>query len=204
MDCIYLLVLGMEVLPVWFSIIKKLEFLYLCEKRLFFFVFCENFNNFFLFKNDLYERIYHKSIQKSWNLSFSGTQIVENPELLSAIEKIEDNVEHTIICEPPKPVIQDIALKSPNLNSSILIPANKQLETRLPSGKRRITPMLLTSAPPGTTDTANLILTNLEVPSKDTNAFSSSSPTKSKIIVETVSEQARVSTFGKQTVANTL
>lgn len=137
-------------------------------------------------------------------MSFSGSQIVENPELLSAIEKVEENSESTVVSELPKPVVQDIPIESPKLNTSILVPANKQLETRLPSGKRRITPMLLTSAPPGVTDTANLIHTNLEVSTKDTNAFSSSSPTKSKIIVETVSDQAKLSTFGKQTVTKTL
>jgi protein HIRA/HIR1 len=148
-------------------------------------------------KNDLYERIYHKSLQKSWNLTFSGTQIVENPELLTAIDKInETNNTANISLELPKPVAQEVSFESPKLNTSILVPANKQVETRLPSGKRRITPMLLTSVPTSTVDTSNnVVRTNLEVSSKESTSFSSSSPTKSKIVVETVTDEAKSSTY---------
>ncbi|KAJ8941447.1 hypothetical protein NQ318_021107 [Aromia moschata] len=99
-------------------------------------------------KNDLYGRVYHKSLQRNWNMSFSGTQIVENPELLSAIDEMNEknNMSNLkIVIEEPKPFMKDVSFESPKLNQSILVPANKQLETRLPSGKRRITPMKLTS-----------------------------------------------------------
>lgn len=100
-------------------------------------------------QNALYERVYHKSLQKNWNLSFSGTQIVENPEILTAIDEMnEKNLKSNIevVIPEPQPITKDVSFESPNLNQSILVPVNKQVETRLPSGKRRITPMLLAPA----------------------------------------------------------
>ncbi|XP_063920642.1 protein HIRA homolog isoform X2 [Zophobas morio] len=154
-------------------------------------------------KNDLYERIYHKSLQKSWNLSFSGTQIVENPELLTAIDKInETSNTASVSCELPEPASKDVSFESPKVSTSILVAANKQVETRLPSGKRRITPMLLTSVPTSNSNEAINITarTNLEVPPKESTSFSSSSPTKSKIVVETVTDQRKQPTFGGSSV----
>ena len=42
--------------------------------------------------------------------------------------------------------------------------------------------------------------TNLEVPPKESTSFSSSSPTKSKIVVETVTDQRKQPTFGGSSV----
>lgn len=100
-----------------------------------------------MFQNALYERVYHKSLQRNWNQSFSGTQIVENPELLIAIDEInEKNIANdSIVIDSDNISNKDVSFESPKLNSSVLVPANKQVEVRLPSGKRRITPMLLTS-----------------------------------------------------------
>lgn len=98
------------------------------------------------FQNALYERVYHKSLQKNWNLSFSGTQIVENPEILAAIDEMNEknaNMSIKVDIPEPLPIMKDLPYESPNFNQSILVPVNKQVETRLPSGKRRITPMLL-------------------------------------------------------------
>ncbi|CAG9818845.1 unnamed protein product [Phaedon cochleariae] len=139
-------------------------------------------------KNTLYERVYHKSFQKNWNLSFQGTQIVENPELLSAIDEInEENVKPPLNIEIQDPhlVNKDVSFESPNLNQSILVPANKQVETRLPSGKRRITPMMLTSVPNTSNDIANESV-QLNSVSVGQTSFSRSSPTKSQIVVETI------------------
>ncbi|XP_050301277.1 protein HIRA homolog isoform X2 [Anthonomus grandis grandis] len=132
-------------------------------------------------KNALYERIYHRSLQSSWNTNVGSSQIIEDPEILLAIEEVNKktkplNIEPPEINEPPKP--QDIIIASPNLNQSVLVPANKQVETRLPSGKRRITPMLLT--PSGNVNDS-LTPTKQSTP---TPCFSSSTPTKSTIIVE--------------------
>lgn len=91
--------------------------------------------------------MYGKSLQRNLNQSFTGSQIIENPELLQAMEEINDkcNKEITTTKEIPKPVTPEIQeFQKP---STPLIPANKQIETRLPSGKRRITPMFLTPAP---------------------------------------------------------
>lgn len=86
-------------------------------------------------KNALYERVYHKSLQSSWSLNFSSTQIVEDPDLLCAIEEMNKkkteniNVEPPEIMEPPKP--QDVCYESPKLNQSILVPVNKQVSVIL-------------------------------------------------------------------------
>lgn len=93
--------------------------------------------------------MYGKSLQRNLlSKSFTGSQIIENPELLCAIEEVSSNlvkeVEIDKTEEPPiivNPTIQE------ELNTSVLVPANKQIETRLPSGKRRITPMFLKPAP---------------------------------------------------------
>ncbi|CAH0546433.1 unnamed protein product [Brassicogethes aeneus] len=150
-------------------------------------------------KNSLYERVYHKSLQRNWNLSFSGTQIAENPELLSAMDEINEKnaakSELTVETNEPKITINDVSFESPKLNQSVLVPVNKQVETRLASGKRRITPMFLTSVPNTTSPSANHVTTpvsNLEIPHhNDSNTFSRSSPTKSQIVVETVKEQVK-------------
>ncbi|XP_060535243.1 protein HIRA homolog [Cylas formicarius] len=128
-------------------------------------------------KNALYERVYHKSLQGGWGVNFGGTQIVEDPELLSAIEEM--NVKSAPatpeVVEPPR--APDDAS---NPNQNVLVPVNKQVETRLPSGKRRITPMLLTTAPTATSD----VDPNALQVSADSTTFSKSSPTKSQIVIE--------------------
>lgn len=92
--------------------------------------------------------MYGKSLEKNWNQSFTGSQIVENPELLKTVEEVKN-------VEPEKPANADIP-KTPSLDFSepakanpatVFVATNKQIETRLPSGKRRITPMFLTPAP---------------------------------------------------------
>lgn len=104
----------------------------------------------------MYERVYHKSLQRNWNQSFSGTQIVENPELLIAIDEITDqnNSNHSKPNDTDNISNKDVSFESPKLNQSVLVPANKQVEVRLPSGKRRITPMLLTSVQSNNVDSA--------------------------------------------------
>nr|XP_023016100.1 protein HIRA homolog [Leptinotarsa decemlineata] len=139
-------------------------------------------------KNALYERVYHKSFQRNWNASFTGSQIVENPELLSAIEEMNEKSATTALkidVQEPQPVSKDVSFESPKPNQSILVPANKQLETRLPSGKRRITPMLLTSVPNVAKDVGDDI-PEITTTAASQTSFSKSSPTKSQIIVETV------------------
>lgn len=74
---------------------------------------------------------------------------MENPEILTAIDEMnENNAKSSIKVDipEPQPINKDVSYESPKINQSILVPVNKQVETRLPSGKRRITPMLLTPA----------------------------------------------------------
>ncbi|CAH1955908.1 unnamed protein product [Acanthoscelides obtectus] len=144
-------------------------------------------------KNALYEKIYHKSLQKSWNLNLQGTQIVENPELLNTIEEMNEksNIPSISVDEREDVVTtpsKDRSFESPNLNQSFLVPANKQVETRLPSGKRRITPMLLTTVSNvSKSDDAPTGLLQINADLSKTS-FSKSSPTKSQIVVETVQQ----------------
>lgn len=81
-------------------------------------------------KNALYERVYHKSLQSSWNMNFSSSQIVEDPELLSAIDEMNKKTE-AISVEPPEvkepPRVQDVCYKSPSFNQSVLVSVNKQV-----------------------------------------------------------------------------
>lgn len=93
--------------------------------------------------------MYGKSLQRNLNQSYTGSQIIENPELLHAMEEMNSkNLNDNIKIDIPKPVIvQDVQLESPK-QTTVLIPANKQIETRLPDGKRRITPMFLKPGPP--------------------------------------------------------
>lgn len=92
--------------------------------------------------------MYGKSLQRNLNQSYTGSQIVENPDLLHSFEEMNDkSLNNTIKIDIPKPAfLQDPKLESPK-PATILVPANKQIETRLPDGKRRITPMFLKPAP---------------------------------------------------------
>ncbi|KAL3282900.1 hypothetical protein HHI36_006058 [Cryptolaemus montrouzieri] len=146
-------------------------------------------------KNALYEKLYHKS---SWNIGFTGTQIAENPEILTAIDKVVESSKAKTFPKdeemlPPKTPIKEVppALESPkvNMNTTVFVPVNKQVETRLPSGKRRITPMLLTPSVP--TNSPKDSELKIEIPMYETGTFSSSSPKKSKIIVETVKQSPK-------------
>lgn len=140
-------------------------------------------------KNALYERVYHKSFQSSWSMNFSSSQIVEDPELLCALDEI-DKKSKTIEVEPidiskDSSKSKDICYENPN--QSVLVPVNKQVETRLPSGKRRITPMLLTTVPTTPSDSSKsslLINTDSTQFFSQSDTFSKSSPSKSQIIVE--------------------
>lgn len=97
--------------------------------------------------------MYGKSLQRNWNQSFTGSsQIIENPELLQAMEEMngkpkdDEKVKETLQSSPilPVPTTPEVQEEP---SKTTLISANKQIEMRLPSGKRRITPMFLTPAP---------------------------------------------------------
>ncbi|XP_017768816.1 PREDICTED: protein HIRA homolog [Nicrophorus vespilloides] len=132
-------------------------------------------------KDSLYERMYGKSMQRNLlNSSFVGSHIIEYPEMLSeqdAINDISMKQMNEINVEIPKITIPTINLESPKQNG-LLVASNKQIETRLPSGKRRITPMFLKPVP------TTPVKETVEVPTiQAASTFSSSSPTKSKIVV---------------------
>nr|XP_018904319.1 PREDICTED: protein HIRA-like [Bemisia tabaci] len=129
-------------------------------------------------KNAAFEKIYGTSLL---NKQRNSSLIIENPEILAAIEnrtskkgdtaQVNNSAsEHT--SEKPQ-----VSISNCNASASVkLIPTNKQIETRTSDGRRRITPIFIPAAP----DTG-------EAPApfcSDNVQFSSSSEAKSKIIVE--------------------
>ncbi|XP_072152462.1 protein HIRA isoform X2 [Bemisia tabaci] len=128
--------------------------------------------------NAAFEKIYGTSLL---NKQRNSSLIIENPEILAAIEnrtskkgdtaQVNNSAsEHT--SEKPQ-----VSISNCNASASVkLIPTNKQIETRTSDGRRRITPIFIPAAP----DTG-------EAPApfcSDNVQFSSSSEAKSKIIVE--------------------
>lgn len=139
--------------------------------------------------------MYGKSLQKNWKQNFANTQIVENPEMLNKIEEMvqkEAQTKLTLNVPDSATPIRKEPIKTINATT----PTNKQIEVRLPDGKRRITPMLLTTIPTETT---------LDVPSVTPKAdtLSSSSPTKSKIVVEKVQEMQPKNLFNPTPIKQT-
>ncbi|KAI4472211.1 member of the hir1 family of wd-repeat protein [Holotrichia oblita] len=133
-------------------------------------------------KNSLYERMYGKSLQQNLlNQSFSGSQIIENPELLRAMEEgnASPKKDAMEVEEVPAVVVASPIQQESPKTSSVLVPINQQTETRLPSGKRRITPMFLKPVPSTPTTKDNLEVSAIS----ESTALSSSSPNKSKIVV---------------------
>lgn len=86
--------------------------------------------------------MYGKSLQRNLNQSYCGSQIVENPEMLNTLDEIKIEIPELPVTEIPKAISPNLLQGSP-VASSVLVPVNKQVETRLPDGKRRITPMFL-------------------------------------------------------------
>ncbi|GLV43884.1 hira [Carabus blaptoides fortunei] len=139
-------------------------------------------------KNALYERMYGKSFQKNWTQSFSNTQIVENPEMLNIMEELSTKEPVPTNSTPTVVPTTPVARRDPIKPTTVTTPTNKQIEVRLPDGKRRITPMFITSS------ASESNKDSLGVPPKP-EALSSSSPAKSKIIVEKVREIPSVNVF---------
>lgn len=132
-------------------------------------------------KNSLYERMYGKSFQRNWNQSLSNTQIVEYPEMLTILEELNS-------CKMIVPAPSELKRPAPTVAKppvNIVSPTNKQIEVRLADGKRRITPMFLTSA-------AADVNKDTGGSSPKPESLSSSSPSKSKIIIEEVREPIAV------------
>ncbi|XP_018336121.1 protein HIRA homolog [Agrilus planipennis] len=155
-------------------------------------------------KNILYEKIYGKTLQKNWNQCFTGSQIIENPEMLQTLDSMaqiqsqEDKKEVTTA--PKSLVIPEVIKSDVSLSPNVLVPTNKQIETVLPSGKRRITPMLLTPALTPTKDSLQLPFLNEET----TTSLSKSSPSKSKIVIETRKEVIKDVTVPSQALSEPL
>ncbi|XP_042907533.1 protein HIRA [Parasteatoda tepidariorum] len=143
-------------------------------------------------KNHLHQSLYGKSLAMTNHAVSSALSVIENPEILKLQEEIkikkeeEDSKEASMNCSSPKSYSNDniskIDLQASNSQSSrplphIKGPTDKQIETRLADGRRRITPLFIPPPP----DIG-------EVPqpfnSRAPPTFSSSSESKSKIIIE--------------------
>lgn len=90
--------------------------------------------------------MYGKSFQKNWNQSFSNTQIVENPEMLNIMEELSTKEPVPTRTVPTVVPTTPVARRDPVKPTTVTTPTNKQIEVRLPDGKRRITPMFITSS----------------------------------------------------------
>ncbi|XP_021913667.1 protein HIRA isoform X2 [Zootermopsis nevadensis] len=122
-------------------------------------------------KSTLHERMYGKFLSPSAR----QTCVVETPELLEVREKqaeMKDPVVPANQTEPAteQPVTQRTPMKGP---------INKQIETRTSDGKRRITPMFIPPAPDSGDVPQPFGASGSQQPT-----FSSSSETKSRIVIE--------------------
>lgn len=118
-------------------------------------------------KNALYERLYGKSIESNWSQMSASQMIIEDPEVLAAREQlavkkqqqnatINSNLEKRVegIGIVATPIKKSISIPQvPSTPDTIIPPVQKQIETRRPDGKRRITPMFLVAPPTPIKDT---------------------------------------------------
>ncbi|GFU29014.1 protein HIRA [Trichonephila clavipes] len=157
-------------------------------------------------KNTLHQSLYGKSLAMTNHSASSVLNVVENPDILKFQEEIkvkaEENSKDEILncSSPPLIVTNDcgipkIELQQTSSNSQcsrplphIKGPTDKQIETRLADGRRRITPLFIPPPP----DIG-------EVPapfnSRAPPTFSSSSESKSKIVIEKRDESCDASSL---------
>ncbi|XP_047512693.1 protein HIRA homolog isoform X1 [Pieris napi] len=137
-------------------------------------------------KNSLYEKIYGKCPANESGGDLSSNLLVECPEILLAREKQEAKKETPKEETTPKndkSQVQQKPIYTPSPMSTQSSPAplrpmDRQIETRTSDGKRRITPVFI----PLTHADANESLGS--IPGGNENCFSTSSQSKSRIIVE--------------------
>ncbi|GFU35751.1 protein HIRA [Nephila pilipes] len=157
-------------------------------------------------KNTLHQSLYGKSMAMTNHSSTSALNVVENPDILKFQEEIkvkeEDNSkEETPNCSSPPLIITNdygvpkIELQQTSSNSQcsrplphIKGPTDKQIETRLADGRRRITPLFIPPPPD---------IGEVPVPfnSRAPPTFSSSSESKSKIVIEKRDESCDASSL---------
>ncbi|GFR01595.1 protein HIRA [Trichonephila clavata] len=157
-------------------------------------------------KNTLHQSLYGKSLAMTNHSASSVLNVVENPDILKFQEEIkvkaeENSKEEILNCSSPPLIVSNdcgipkIELQQTSSNSQcsrplphIKGPTDKQIETRLADGRRRITPLFIPPPP----DIG-------EVPapfnSRAPPTFSSSSESKSKIVIEKRDESCDASSL---------
>ncbi|CAL1273718.1 unnamed protein product [Larinioides sclopetarius] len=159
-------------------------------------------------KNTLHQSLYGKSMAMTNHSASAALTVVENPDILKFQEEIkvkdeENSKEEIVNGSPALPMANDYGISKVELQSSsnsqssrpaphIKGPTDKQIETRLADGRRRITPLFIPPPP----DIG-------EVPapfnSRAPPTFSSSSESKSKIVIEKRDESCDASSLHSQT-----
>lgn len=122
-------------------------------------------------KSTLHERMYGKFLSPSAR----QTCVVETPELLEVREKQTEMKDTAVPANQTEPATEQPVTPRTPLKG----PINKQIETRTSDGKRRITPMFIPPAP----DSGDIPLP-FGASGSQQPTFSSSSETKSRIVIE--------------------
>ncbi|XP_067127608.1 protein HIRA [Centruroides vittatus] len=134
-------------------------------------------------KSFLHQRLYGKSLAMT-NHS-TATTVIENPEMLKLQEEQKkEMIQKENMANKTNSVIKENGVAKPSEQLSvnrqavqIKGPIDKQIETRMPDGRRRITPLFIPPAPD---------VGDIPVPfnSRAPPTFSSSSESKSRIVIE--------------------
>lgn len=122
-------------------------------------------------KSTLHERMYGKFLSPTAR----QTCVVETPELLEVREKQAEMKDTAVPANQTEPATEQPVTPRTPLKG----PINKQIETRTSDGKRRITPMFIPPAP----DSGDIPLP-FGASGSQQPTFSSSSETKSRIVIE--------------------
>ncbi|XP_055937190.1 protein HIRA-like [Argiope bruennichi] len=159
-------------------------------------------------KNTLHQSLYGKSMAMTNHSASAALTVVENPDILKFQEEIkvkdeENSKEEIVNGSPSLPTTNDYSISKIELQSSsnsqssrpaphIKGPTDKQIETRLADGRRRITPLFI--PPPPDIGEAPAPFNSRAPPT-----FSSSSESKSKIVIEKRDESCDASSHHSQT-----
>ncbi|GIY07833.1 protein HIRA [Caerostris darwini] len=156
-------------------------------------------------KNTLHQSLYGKSMAMTNHSASPALTVVENPDILKFQEELKVREETNFKDEAPNcsssplPPTNDIGVSKIELQNSsnsqgskpslhIKGPTDKQIETRLADGRRRITPLFIPPPPD---------IGEVPVPfnSRALPTFSSSSESKSKIVIEKRDESCDASSL---------
>uniref|UniRef100_T1ING8 Protein HIRA n=1 Tax=Strigamia maritima TaxID=126957 RepID=T1ING8_STRMM len=137
--------------------------------------------------SSMHQKLYGKSLAMN-NQYDSMTTIIENPDVLKLKERLKEREQ----IDQQQQQQQETLKCHPTAKG----PINKQIETRTADGRRRITPMFIAPAP-------DLGDAPLPFTSKSQPTFSSSTESKSKIIIEKRDEVVCINSNSNSNVGRT-